>query len=629
MAVSPLNSAAFLIGALASVPAAEIYVTPRLIADQDTIEAGKSFRLGIKLSMKPGWHTYYKFPGDAGMATSIQWTLPKGFHSSSLKWQRPNRFTEAGITTFGYQDETLITTKVTPPADLPVGRRIEFKALVKWLSCKEICIPGKQEVTLTLSVAQPSHSVNSNSAEFATANFDGPISELSTADHSHNSVLDIQFKPDSQSENHLNTATYLFFAWLGGLILNFMPCVLPVVAIKVLGWIEQSRHSSRSVRISNLVYIAGILISFATLAGVVIAAQAAGHKLGWGFQFQYPPFLIFMSAVVLLFALSLFGLFHVGVGGEQTISKLADRNDLVGTFFKGVLATILSTPCTAPFLGTALGFALVQPWWLVLTFFVAIGIGMSTPYLILMINPDWLRHFPKPGIWMEKLKEFMAFVLLATVAWLLSVLSDEIGHDGTFAVIYFLISVSLAGWFTSRFSNLSQSTLRRWSVRLLSLGAIAISAQLLLGGRSDLLAPIDKQIKGTANGESPSSSVATNSLTWQPFTIEFLDQSLHTNKTVFIDFSAQWCLTCKANENLVLNSPTIVSKMKEFKVVTIKADWTAQDPTITRMLAKFKRSGVPLYVVFPAGHADSPIILPEVITVQLVLDKLQQAGPSQ
>jgi thiol:disulfide interchange protein len=609
--------------ARAALPGDNVYVTGELIANRSAVEPGKNFRLGVELNMQPGWHTYYKNPGDAGMATSIDWQLPPGFSASPLKWQRPHRYEDAGIVTFGYADKTLIAADISVPHSQNLGANLKFGAKVKWLSCRDLCVPGKQELTLVLPVVAPGKALDKNSAKFASVNFDGPTTNIepdvksdgsNSSNHKVISVLDSDLTPSNNSDNSLNLPTYLAFACLGGLILNFMPCVLPVVAIKVLGWVEQSQSSPSKVRASGLYYTAGVISSFLSLACIVIAAQAAGQKIGWGFQFQYPPFLIAMSSVVLFFGLSLFGLFNFNLTGYEAIGELAEKDDALGNFFKGVLATILSTPCTAPFLGTALGFAFVQPWWVVLAIFFAIGLGMSAPYFVLMINPSWLHRFPKPGAWMEKLKEFMGFILLATVAWLLSILGSEVGLNGMLSVTYFLLSIAFAAWFVSRFSNLTQSGM---TMVALGLCTFILSQPCLLS----TTACIEKNTMQR-------SDTAGEPISWQALDLAQLNKDVNSGKTVFLDFTAQWCLTCKANEAAVLNTQPIVSKMKALQVVPMRADWTTQDPTITKLLRKFNRSGVPLYVIFPAKHPDKPIVLPEVITQSMVLEKLQEAGPS-
>jgi thiol:disulfide interchange protein DsbD len=616
--------------AKAAASAKNPYVTARLLSNVSAIEAGKPFRLGVELTMQPGWHTYYKEPGDAGMPTRIEWKLPPGFTARSLKWERPTRMDEEGIITFGYKDKTLIAAEIEAPAQLPLGEELSFGAVVKYLSCREICIPGESTVSLKEKVVAVGSSQPTNTEAFAAASFDGSNKEIAASSpqpakgsalpEKTVSLLTENYKL-GDSGKPLSLIEALGFAFLGGIILNFMPCVLPVLAIKLLSCIEHNESTPVALKASGIFYSLGVLFSFLSLAGIVIGAQSAGNALGWGFAFQYPPFLIAMSALVLLFSLSLFGLFHVNAVGQESVGKLAERDGPLGNFFKGVLATILSTPCTAPFLGAALGFAFVQPPLIVASIFFAAGIGMSLPYLLIVFNPKLLKVLPKPGAWMEQLKELMGFILLATVVWLLSTLALEISIEGVVAVLYFLVVLSFAVWFTHRFAGLNQSAQRVWTIRAVAIGLVALSAYALFFTQPNIF----------KTGSNQASAVRSGSelIAWQPFDLNKANQEIASGHTVFIDFTAQWCLTCKANEAAVLNTQPVADRFKALHIVPMRADWTNQDATITQLLRKFNRSGVPLYVIFPANRADQPLVLPEVITSSIVLENLEKAGPSR
>jgi thiol:disulfide interchange protein len=614
------------------------YVTAKLIADTTAIQAGKPFKLGVELAMKSGWHTYYKESGDAGLPSKISWKLPPGFTASELLWEKPSKFNDSGIVTYGYKDKTLIGATITPPASFN-GDKVDFKADVKWLSCAEICVPGGASVSLSMPVDKAgSVAAPANAEEFSKLGFEGSVKDL-TIDGSSKvspavsqgnavsnprapdgvSVLNQKFAVEGSAEKPQSLLAYLGLAFIGGIILNVMPCVLPVIAIKVLSFFEQAKDEPARVRLLGLTFTAGIISSFMVLAVVVIALQATGNSVGWGFQFQYPGFLIAMSSLVLLFAMSLFGLFYVSVPGQGAVDQLANKEGYSGTFFKGVLATILSTPCTAPFLGTALGFAFAQPWWTVALIFFTIGLGMSLPYLLLTAKPDWMRFMPKPGVWMEKFKESLGFVLLATVAWLLGVLGTELGAQGMVSTLSFLIALAFAGWLVGRFIDLTSDNGRKITVYSIAAAITAVAFYYFIYP----LPGIGLKMQAAEKGHSDSP------IKWQPFTVEALDKELAAHKTVLLDFTADWCLTCKFNEKTVLDSEPVVSKLKALNVVPMQADWTVQDPQITQLLNKFNRSGVPLYVIFPASKPDRPIVLPEVINQQLVLEKLEEAGKSQ
>lgn len=625
-------TAVFIVFARSASAEDAVYVTPHLISDSSAVVAGQSFKLGVHLDMAQGWHTYYKEPGDAGMKTSIDWQLPPGFKVSELIWQKPEKFVEAGITTYGYHDKALLAAVVTAPARLTVGDKLDFKAKVKWLSCKEICLPGKGEVELHLPVSTSSSpSAEAQEFEQLGAGFNGSVKDIGSADESSTrskeiSVLDSDYKIDGgAAADSASLFTYLGFALIGGLILNIMPCVLPVIAIKVMSFLEQAQDSPARVRLLGLTFSAGIISSFLVLALVVIALKAGGQSIGWGFQFQYPGFLIVMCAVVLLMSLSFFGLFYVNITvGQGEIDKLSQGEGFVGTFFKGVLATVLSTPCTAPLLAPALGFAFAEPAYIVLSIFFAAGLGMSLPYLLLTLNPAWLQKLPKPGAWMEKFKQSMGFILLATMVWLDYVLTRQVGAEPASFINYWLVTLAFSAWIVASFTDLTSTSQKKMKV-------YAIAA-LVLGASSWFFIFAQPQVMASLNPSSRSEKTVTTSgesFGWQPFSVSELNAQLSANKTVLLDFTADWCQTCQVNEKTVLSNSAVQEKLKELNVVTMKADWTRQDPDITKLLSKFGRAGVPLYVIFPAGKADSPIVLPEVITVQLVLDQLDKAGKSK
>lgn len=618
----------------------------RMVADVKEVVPGSTFMLGVELTMQPGWHTYYKESGDAGMPTSIEWVLPPGYKHGDLLWKKPHKFDDGGIVTYGYAEKTVIAAKITAPDTIPDGEQ-KLVAKVKWLECKELCIPGSGETSMILPAGKKGSTAQPGETDaFKGSGFEGRTSDLTTDGHgttsgdsassattntstgsapasSGGSILDRNLTP-ADAGGTMPSYMYFALAVLGGFILNFMPCVLPVIAIKIISLMEQVNDEPGRVRLQGLVFAAGILSSFLVLGALVLAAREAGQSVGWGFQMQYPPFVIAMATIIMIFSLSLFGLFYVTVNpGQEQIDKLASKEGLTGTFFKGVLATVLSTPCTAPALGPAVGFAFAQPPIVIFGIFEAVGLGMSLPYLLLTINPNWLRFIPKPGVWMEKFKEAMGFVLLATVAWLLSVVGAQVGAGGVQSVGFFLTGIAFAVWVSARFTDLSSTSQRKAVVWSISGLISAACLYVFILSRPDLMGNLP------AEKASAKTVVTESGITWVPFSIEDLDKNIAANKTILLDFTADWCLTCKVNEKTVLDSAPVVEQLKALNVVTMKADWTRRDETISKLLQKFQRSGVPLYVVFPAGRGSSPIVLPEVITPQLVVDKLKEAGPSK
>jgi thiol:disulfide interchange protein DsbD len=410
--------------------------------------------------------------------------------------------------------------------------------------------------------------------------------------------------------------TFLLFGFLGGIILNLMPCVLPVISLKIFGFIQQAGQSRRKILRSGIAFTVGIFAWFVGLALLLIVLKGAGRDVTWGgFQFTNAYFVLALSVIVLVFALNLFGVFEISLPQGLTrglLSTTERRNDL-SSFLQGVFATVLATPCTAPFLGTALGFAFSQSPAVILAMFVAIAAGMSAPYLLLSAQPAWLRFLPKPGPWMLHVKQFMGFLLLATLLFLLYVLGAQRGLEGTIWASCFLLVISVACWMKGAFVLPTASTTKRSVVLGLMLVLVLGSGIYFIGGkfRSTSVALADSRLRGD----------------WQAFTPERLQAELDQGRTVFVDFTAAWCLTCKFNEANVLESAEVRDAFQRHAIVKLKADWTSGDPAITKLLQKFGRPGVPLYVLYP-GKNEEPIVFPEVLTKGMVLEKLQTAARS-
>jgi thiol:disulfide interchange protein len=591
-----------------TTPASVSHVTARLVSVTKKVQPGHPFLVGVELTMRDGWHTYYKDSGDAGMPTKITWSLPDGSKVSDIRWPAPQKFNDAGIVTYGYTKSTVLFCEVTPPENID-SKWFTVHALVKWLECKDICIPGEAVLSLSLPIDK--------SADTAATPASSSTNSTSTSTPESTSAETSSFKPTGFIYNGLGLTTALLLALVGGFILNFMPCVLPVISIKVVNLVNEAHGEAKAMLSNGIAFCLGIILSFEALALAIVAMQAAGQAVGWGFQFQYPQFSIAMAAIILILALSLFGIFYIDLGqaaNSSGIAQVAGKGSWVGAFFNGVLATILATPCTAPFLGTAMGFAFAQPYWVIIAIFLAVGLGMSAPYMLLTANPKWVRFIPKPGDWMETFKQSMGFILLFTVLWLLYVLSGQLGIEGVLATLAFLLVIAFSFWLMSRLVNLGSSRVRRYNVYALMTILIAATYNLLL----------DPQLKGAAIERAHTSGP----INWQAFTNESLNQALQNKKTVLVDFTADWCLTCKVNEKTVLDSTPVVNKLKSLQVVTLRADWTNRNPEISALLKKFGRFGVPLYVIFPAGKPNEPIVLPEVITQGIMLDALDKASPS-
>lgn len=449
-----------------------------------------------------------------------------------------------------------------------------------------------------------------------------PVNAASTG-----SLIDQTFKVQGESES-LSLGWVLLLAFVGGVILNVMPCVLPVLSLKVLGFVQQSGKSASANRTLSLWFTAGVLISFWALALVVVLLQSAGQQVGWGFQFQSPMFVLAMTTVVFIFGLNLVGVFEFAAPAVSgSVGKSLSRNDQAGALMNGVLATTLATPCTAPFLGTALGFAFSQPAWVVFAVLTLVALGLSAPYVVLSWNPAWLKFVPKPGAWMNRFKEAMGFLLFATAAWLLTVIGAQLGVEGATWTVAFLIAVAFAMWLIGQLDYTSTVTSKL---------TVWVTAVMIIGGSYYWMFERELRWRELENGTTPLAPVESSNgesgsnrnkgIAWKPFSLAGIETAVGAGNAVFIDFTADWCFTCKVTEKTILETDKVRGMIEKLGIVPVKADWTNRNDEITQLLKKFGRSGVPLYVVFPAGNLSEPIVLPEVITTDLLLDAFSKAA---
>jgi thiol:disulfide interchange protein DsbD len=587
----------------------------------------KPFTVGLRLEMKDGWHTYWKNAGESGAPTKITWKLPEGFTAGPIQWPTPSLIVVPPVVSYGYEKDVLLLTEITPPPHIN-GKSVKLMAKVDWLECKEVCIPGKANVELTLPVLDhpvppdpalrtlfdswraklpvedPRWKMSATRAadkiflrvrlpEGFHQKISQPIffaEDPNVIDYSapeevsdDNSTVTLALKiSDAAQEETLTrlhgvlvtgdkslivdeplklgaaplqpTAiwTALLFAFLGGLLLNLMPCVLPVLSIKILGFVQHAAGHKKEVLKQGVAFSVGVLVSFWVLAGALLILKAAGNQLGWGFQLQSPAFVFALAVLFLVLALDLFGLFEIGSSLVRLAGLTKNQRGVTASFFNGVLATVVATPCTAPFMGSALGVALTQPPHIAMAIFTSLGAGMAAPYLIFSANPTLLKFLPKPGPWMDTFKRFMGLLLLATVAWLVWV----------FVAIERKSAESMAGT--------SQS----------------------VGG-----------------------------LAWENYNAERVEELRNQGRIVFVDFTAAWCLTCQVNERVVFNSKSVKEKFRELNVALVRADWTSPNDKITQALEQFGRDGVPLYVVYKPNQKE-PVILPTILTPGVVIEAL-------
>jgi thiol:disulfide interchange protein DsbD len=391
----------------------------------------------------------------------------------------------------------------------------------------------------------------------------------------------------------------LFLALLGGLILNLMPCVFPVLGIKVLGFVHQAGSDRAKVVTHGLVFTLGVMVSFWALAGLLLALRAGGAQLGWGFQLQSPVFVFGMAAFLLAFALNLSGLFEVGLSATSVGGQLQTRQGYGGSFFTGVLATLVATPCSAPFLAPALGAALTLSAVESITVFSAIGLGLSAPYLLLSAFPAAVKLLPRPGAWMETFKQLMAFPLYATVGWLLWVLAGQTKDDDNalLLIVFGLVVVAMAAWVYGRWARPA--------------GRI-VAAALVVGGL---------WLGWPGSPEAPASTASGYAVKWEPWSPAAVEAGRAAGRTIYIDFTARWCATCQTNKAAVFTSADVLAELARRNVLLLKADWTSKDPAITAELARWNRSAVPFNLIYAPGRPE-PVVLPELLTPGIVLEAL-------
>lgn len=550
------------------------------------VKPGQTFDITVNFTIQPGWHIYDSTPGGVGRPATIDLTLPAGFTQDPPRWSPPQTFDDGGFRYSGYEGTATVTITIHAPQQIKRQQAAALVTHVTWLACSNSCIPGEASNTQVLQLG------------FVPA---GGTQTGTSAGTPAGTPAGTQTGSGAQ----MGFLAYLAFAFIGGVLLNLMPCVLPVLAFKIMRFVKESKESRSKVFKLGLAYAAGTIATCMSLAAVVIVAQLLGASIGWGFQFQQPLFVLALATLVTVMSLGMFGVFMVQVSVGQNISKLSQNDGYAGAFFTGVLATILSTPCTAPFLGTAVGFAFAESWWVILLIFFTVGLGLAAPYLVLTSNPGWMKYIPKPGAWMEHVKEAMAFSLMGSVIWLLYIIGQQTGSEGLIATLIFLLAASFSSWLVGRFSMFETRKLRKTLVWIAALGVpAALFFWQVLPAFS-------------AKANTPTSG--------QMFSQESVEKALKNGKIVFVDFTAAWCLTCQVNESGVLRDAEVLKAMEHHDVIVLKADWTNGDPEITKALKSHQRSGVPLYLVYSPHRPNAPVILPEILTKSAVLDALEQA----
>lgn len=706
-----------------------------LVTEAASIAPGAPFWVGLRMKMDPEWHVYWRNAGDSGLPPSIKWKLPEGFTAGEIQWPYPSRINLGPLTSFGYEGEVILWSRITPPPNLPSSKNLLIAADIDWLACKVDCIPGKAKLMMLLPVTARMQKNMDVSALVEKSRLLWPETDnlwwgFTAYDHPENFVLELwppspklvarnvyfypysdrliahakpqEFKLDQHGyaltipksnlittppaelkgillqdeawdpdgkyraieirvplepsvrvqEGQLNSAeneiasaenrprssfplmsdeagivpmgrndiTLLLsclFAFIGGIILNFMPCVLPVLSLKIVGLVKSAQNRQQMIN-SGLLFTAGVIVSFWILAGLLIALQAAGHQLGWGFQFQSPVFVAAMAVILFILGYNLLGVFEIGTS-LTGVGQSAPSTGYWGSFWSGVLATVVATPCTAPFMGTAISFALTQPPFVAFLVFTFLALGMASLYLLLCIFPGALRFVPKPGRWMIILKAIFGFVLFACVIWLAWVLGLQ---KGTAAVVVLAIGLGLIAFglwlwgFHQRGKGGAAAVLFMW---IFTAGGLVTA----VGGPAAFLSSHPDPALAGEGSRSFASAQDDTSIAWQDFSSELLAQLRAEKKPVFIDFTAAWCLTCQVNDRLVFQNKKVVEAFRNSGIIALKADWTNHSEVITRALAGYGKNSIPVYVLYGNQREDA-VFFPELVTVDLVIDFLNR-----
>jgi suppressor for copper-sensitivity B len=656
-------------------------VDVRLISGLEGVGQKNIIPLGLEVRMEPGWHTYWRSPGAAGLPPSIDWSKSENdlgnLKNVAFFYPAPRRYSEQGLEAVGYQGRVVFPINVEL---LRVGRPLNIDATVNFLVCSTLCVPKTFTVALKvpadtaiegpeadvlnparalvprqdearagLAVKKITNAGNSLSVEivaaepivapdlFVESNPEIPLTApdvklsadhlsalltvkptdvkqtlamlpadapviLTIVDEGHELEVSTAIPPVAGSGDLAPSIGFiLWLAIIGGFLLNLMPCVLPVLSLKILGAIGHGGGETIAVRRSFLTTAAGIMFSFLLLALMTIILKALGHTLGWGVQFQQPVFLIVLILLLTFFAANMWGLFEINIPPALADKLSHHHPKMAGDFATGALATLLATPCTAPFLGTAVGFALASgSAGEIVAVFIALGFGMTLPYLALAAVPEAAIYLPKPGAWMVKLRAALGVALALTALWLLWVLAAQI-------MMIYVVSVGACMIGITALLGIHRPVFAKYIARAGVLGLSIMALCFAIGGAIPAASP-----------------EAKNGAAWQKFDESAIAIQVASGRTVFVDITADWCLTCKANKKFVLSGDDISQRLFQGDIIAMQGDWTNPDATITNFLHKFRRYGIPFDVVYGPGAPDG-ITLPELLTHDVVVEALNKA----
>ncbi|QTN31114.1 thioredoxin family protein [Akkermansiaceae bacterium] len=676
-----MRTVSILLALISSLASAKVTSVPALIPENANIAPGVPFTVALKLEHPDGWHSYYRNSGGVELPPKIEWDLPQGASADPIQWPVPEVKEGFSGKSFIYPGSPVFLVEITPPPSLSAGDVFTFGAKATWQICENSCIDEKATFALNLPVAAVASADPEQVQLFATArtklvpdaavDFKGSAS--SGRDNPDEMLLLLpglaeapsEFIPNEPYVNALsdggkvspadgggflltlkrkktdfldepipqgNTVSGIVIAglpvtvpetaitlpppepvafskllpilggmFLGGLILNLMPCVFPVIGLKIMGFVQQAGANRRSIALHGITFALGVLASFAVLSGILFAIRAAALKngtelKGWGYQLQDPWVVVILLLLMFVLGLNMFGLFEIGTSATSVGGKLQSKTGHSGSFFSGVLATVVATPCSAPFLGAAIGAAMALPAVQFFSAFGAMAIGLATPYLTLSLFPQFVEKLPRPGAWMESFKQAMSFLLFATAAYLLWVYSGLIGQEHLLSPLLGLSLIAAGAWIYGRW-NLPYKSGKVRSTALALTAVFAVTGVVMALPRE-------------------------HQKLWQPWSQETVDELLSEGTPVYIDFTAQWCLTCQVNKK-VAYTDEVLALAKEKGIVFLKGDKTRPDAAIEAKLQELGRSAIPVNVLMIPG--EEPIITPEVLTPGILKDLFGKA----
>lgn len=584
-----------------------------LTSDRTAYEAGAPAQVAALVTIEQGWHVNSNKPTfDYLIPTELTLELPQGWPLAEVRYPQHEmqKFAFADEKLAVYDGDVVILARFEVPDSAKRGA-VPIVARLRYQACNDSqCLPPvTTEAKLELQVGpggEPRH--EDLFSEAAAAGTAGKGKEEGGAGPVAGAGAD-EDGSAAAGAGGTSLAAMLLLAVLGGLILNAMPCVLPVLSLKVFGLVRSAGHGRREVVSGALATSAGILVSFLVLALAAIAARAAGAAVGWGVQFQRPGFVALLAVIVVLFSLNLWGLFEIPL--PQRLARLGGtgpREGMAGHFFSGLFATLMATPCSAPFLGTAVGFALAQEAPVILGIFAAVGIGMALPYLLIAAAPGIARVFPRPGAWMETVRGVMGFLLAAAAVWLFYVLAAQVSPEQVAAIQLGLLALGLFTWLQHRVA--SGKGLRRVAAG----GMVAAVAITLVAASS----------RGEAAGTRIAEQSNAKLIQWVAWDRAEAESLSSQGQMVFVDVTADWCFTCKVNERLVLETPEVAGAFEEHGVIPMKADWTNRNDEIAKFLAEHGRYGIPFYLLYRPGT--QPHVFSELLTKESLVAAVQEAA---